>query len=68
MGVAAHEAGHALASMELGLGRPEYSYLVYKLLGDGPIAGARMPPEGEPLTDEEIDRVARWIGAGAPDN
>jgi hypothetical protein len=25
-----------------------------------------MPKEGEPLTDEQIDALARWIGDGAP--
>lgn len=52
----------------LGSGRPEYSYLVYKLLGDGPVIGQRMPPDGAALTDDEIARVADWIAAGAPDN
>jgi len=51
-----------------GLGRPEYSYLVYKMLGDGPVVGARMPPEGPPLTRDEMARVSDWIAAGAPDN
>jgi len=51
-----------------GQGRPAMSYLVYKLLGDGPIAGARMPPDGAALTQEEIAQVAGWIAAGAPDN
>lgn len=52
----------------LGSGRPEYSYLVYKLLGDGPVIGRRMPPEGLGLTEDEIARVADWIAAGTPDN
>lgn len=51
-----------------GIGRAEYSYLVYKLLGDGPVVGQRMPPDGPALTPEEIARVADWIAAGAPDN
>ncbi len=51
-----------------GQGRPAMSYLVYKLLGDGPIAGERMPPGPEGLSLEEVDLVARWIAAGAPDN
>ena len=51
-----------------GQGRPEYSYLVYKLLGDGPIWGARMPLGGDPLSDEEIRFVVDWVTAGAPDN
>lgn len=48
-----------------GLGRPEYSYLVYKLLGDGPIRGGRMPPDA-PLPIDDIAAVADWIAAGAP--
>ena len=51
-----------------GQGRPEYSYLVYKLLGDGPIWGARMPLGGDPLSDDEIRLVVDWVTAGAPDN
>jgi hypothetical protein len=51
-----------------GQGRPEYSYLVYKLLGDGPVVGTRMPPEGPPLDPDAIARVSDWIAAGAPDN
>lgn len=49
-------------------GRPEYSYLVYKILGDGPVIGARMPPDGPPLSDEESAAVADWIALGAPVN
>jgi len=51
-----------------GQGRPEYSYLVYKLLGDGPIWGARMPLGRAPLREEEIRLVVDWVTAGAPDN
>ncbi len=49
-------------------GRPEYSYLMYKILGDGPVIGARMPPAGPPLSDEESAVVADWIALGAPVN
>lgn len=28
-------------------------------------AALRMPPEGQPLTDEQIDRLRRWIDQGA---
>ncbi len=51
-----------------GQGRPEYSYLVYKLLGDGPMWGERMPREDVSLSPDEIALVADWIAAGAPDN
>lgn len=51
-----------------GQGRPEYSYLVYKLLGDGPVWGARMPLGAPPLSDDETRLVADWIAAGATDS
>ncbi|AKF06491.1 Ig-like domain-containing protein [Sandaracinus amylolyticus] len=51
-------------------GRPEESYLVYKLLGDPHVAGERMPPPGDAgdhaLSRDEIARVAAWIRGGAP--
>jgi hypothetical protein len=46
-------------------GRPEYSYLIYKLLGEGPMRGAAMPP-GARLSPEEVIAVSDWIAAGAP--
>lgn len=50
-------------------GDPAYSYLVYKILGDGPLRGDRMPPPPlAPLTDAEIVRVSDWIARGAPDD
>ena len=39
------------------------SYLIDVLTGD---AGFRMPPEGEPLDDAQIDLIRAWIAAGAP--
>ncbi|MFO0630601.1 MAG: hypothetical protein U0325_33925 [Polyangiales bacterium] len=47
-----------------GQGRPEYSYLIYKLLGDGPFRGAAMPP-GAPLSRDEVITISDWIAAGA---
>lgn len=44
-------------------GDVESSYLLAVLSGE---VGFRMPPEGEPLTDEQIDLVKRWIADGAP--
>ncbi|MEW4569364.1 DUF1553 domain-containing protein [Tautonia sp. JC769] len=41
----------------------EESYLLHVLTDDD---GLRMPPEGEPLTDEQVDRIRSWIAAGAP--
>ncbi|WP_152049614.1 DUF1553 domain-containing protein [Tautonia marina] len=44
-------------------GNVEESYLLYVLTGED---GLRMPPEGEPLTDEQINAIRSWIAAGAP--
>jgi hypothetical protein len=51
-------------------GEPAYSYLVYKILGDGPISGAQMPPPPDraPLTRDEIILVSDWIARGAPND
>lgn len=50
-----------------GQGRPAYSYLLYKVLGDGPIVGDIMPPPGRPrLTTDEAQLLSDWIAAGAP--
>ena len=52
-------------------GRPGQSYLLYKLLGDPRIAGARMPRslEGDgdaaPLGGDERRAVADWLASGA---
>jgi len=45
-------------------GKPEASFLIEVLTGD---AGFTMPPEGlgTPLSAEEVQRVIRWIKAGA---
>jgi cytochrome c553/uncharacterized membrane protein len=39
------------------------SYLIHRVLGDGP--DELMPPEGDPLTDEQIKALEAWINAGA---
>lgn len=50
-------------------GDPERSYLILKLRGDPSITGQRMPQNGPPfLTPEQIDGIAAWIRAGAPNN
>jgi hypothetical protein len=52
-----------------GVGRPEYSYLLYKVLGDGPLEGSSMPPPDAPaLSQVEIETLSDWIAAGAPNN
>ncbi len=51
-----------------GVGRPDGSLLIYKVLGDLHVLGERMPPPeaGPPLSHEEISTLSRWILAGAP--
>lgn len=43
-------------------GHSDESLLVDKVIGHD---GRRMPPEGEPLTDPEVQVLRRWIDAGA---
>jgi polyvinyl alcohol dehydrogenase (cytochrome) len=45
-------------------GKPEESLLVEKL-GGNPTCGDRMPPTGEPLSDDLQNLVKNWIRAGA---
>lgn len=47
-------------------GDAENSYLVHKLEGRPGIVRDRMPPIGDPLTEEEIAVIRDWIAAGAP--
>jgi hypothetical protein len=50
-------------------GSPERSYLILKLRGDPSITGQRMPLDGPPyLTSEQIEGIAAWIRAGAPND
>ncbi|WP_169977362.1 PSD1 and planctomycete cytochrome C domain-containing protein [Tautonia rosea] len=44
-------------------GNVEESYLLHVLTTED---GLRMPPEGEPLTDEQIAHLRSWIASGAP--
>ncbi|MEM9192972.1 MAG: hypothetical protein AAGF12_27605 [Myxococcota bacterium] len=48
-----------------GTGRPETSYLLYKILGEEHILGEPMPPD-EPLSEGEIRNLSDWIRGGAP--
>ena len=50
-------------------GKPDESYLFYKLTGDQAKvgSGAQMPP-GDPLPPDKIALVRRWIEDGAPNN
>jgi len=46
-------------------GVPDESFLLIKLVGPRGTQGSRMPLGTDPLTDEEIDLVRRWILQGA---
>ena len=46
-------------------GKPDSSYLVWKIEGRTGIAGGRMPLGRAPLTAEQIKAVRDWIAAGA---
>lgn len=52
-------------------GKPEESYLLYKLLGthrERGGQGERMPFGAAPLDAADIERIRRWIADGAPAN
>jgi hypothetical protein len=49
-------------------GSPSTSYLMQKLLDTDVCTGTGMPKAGEYLAPDELDLVAAWICAGAPDN
>jgi hypothetical protein len=48
-------------------GVPGESFLLYKLLGDGPMRGAQMPRGAAPLSAADLQRVSDWIADGAVD-
>ena len=45
-------------------GEPQASLLIERVTATDP--DERMPPEGQPLSPEQIDSLRRWIVAGAP--
>ena len=47
-------------------GNADESYLFQKVTHDLPAHGLRMPAFREPLSDENIELLRRWIDAGAP--
>ena len=49
-------------------GNADDSYLYMKLLGDPRTIGDRMPLLGAPLNAGDLDRIRRWIEAGALDD
>ncbi len=64
-----HPASENSALNRVQPGSPETSYIILKLRGDPSISGQRMPQDGPPyLTAEQIDGIAGWIRAGAPNN
>jgi hypothetical protein len=64
-----HPAEENQALARVTPGDPERSYLLKKIRGDADISGSRMPQDGPPyLTQAQIDGIAGWIRAGAPNN
>lgn len=49
-------------------GNPDGSPLVDKISSENPEFGARMPAQGDALSEDEIDRIRGWINEGAEDN
>ena len=49
-------------------GDPDASYLMEKLTSAKPTVGDRMPPNSDPLPDEEIEMFREWIAGGALNN
>lgn len=49
-------------------GSPAESYLMRKITGTQPFAGAQMPLIGAPLTETQIRLIRDWIRRGAPDD
>ncbi|HEY0510574.1 MAG TPA: cytochrome c [Thermoanaerobaculia bacterium] len=63
--------GHASSESPLNRvspGNPDGSYIILKLRGDPSITGERMPLGGPYLTSAQIEGIAAWIRAGAPNN
>ncbi len=49
-------------------GKPDSSYLVWKIEGNANIEGQRMPRGGDALSTTNIDAIRTWISDGALDN
>ncbi|MFQ5703204.1 MAG: hypothetical protein ACE5HT_04205 [Gemmatimonadales bacterium] len=54
--------------MRVNPGKPDSSYIIWKIEGRSAIMGARMPFQLPPLSAEYIDAVRGWIEAGALEN
>lgn len=50
--------------------QPDSSYLIQKLVGAPTynIIGSRMPPGGNPLSQNDINNLRAWINRGAPND
>ncbi len=67
-GFALHDRDLALAATDSGEpalvpGEPEKSELIRRVLSAD--AGERMPPEGKPLSDREVQILRNWVAQGA---
>ncbi len=49
-------------------GDPDNSYLIEKLTSATPTVGQRMPPNNDPLPDDELSEIRDWILGGAQNN
>jgi len=68
-GLRLHELKSAVAELDSGshaivAGQPEESVLLARVASTDEFA--RMPPEGKPLSEREIEILREWIAAGAP--
>ena len=63
-------SGENSSLMEVDSGRPDQSYVMWKLEGAGPngeaIVGALMPLNNPPLTADAIQNIRDWISDGTP--
>lgn len=63
-------SGEINSLMEVDSGRPDQSYLMWKLQGAGPngeaIVGAPMPLNNPPLSADAIQNIRDWISDGTP--
>lgn len=58
----------APSKMRVVPGDPDASYLFEKITNNKPTVGKRMPPNSDPLPDEEIEMIREWIAGGALNN
>jgi len=56
------------ALLHVNPGKPDSSYVMWKIEGRTGIVGQPMPPALPPLSAEQIQAVRSWIEAGAQDN